>query len=133
MTGFGRLEVLVHVRRGDEFLVLRRDEAKGGYWHAVAGGVEDGEDWRTAALRELQEETGLTAADVREIGRFQYAREAWERSPGMRVDVRAYAADAPRGWEPTLDGEHEIYRWCSLEQAESLLRFPEPRELLRKI
>jgi len=31
VSEFGRLEVLVHVRRGDEFLVLRRSQERGGY------------------------------------------------------------------------------------------------------
>jgi hypothetical protein len=31
-------ESKVMVRRGDEFLVLLRCEADGGYWHVVAGG-----------------------------------------------------------------------------------------------
>ena len=126
-----RSEVLVHVRRGDEILVLRRTDH--GYWHTVAGGIEPGEDARTAALRELREETGLIAPDVREIGVFDYVREPWEGDPGMRCDVRAFAVDAPSGWEPTLDGEHDAHRWCSVDEASSLLRFPEPKELLRKL
>jgi 8-oxo-dGTP pyrophosphatase MutT (NUDIX family) len=133
MSRFGRLEVLVHVRRGDEILVLRRSAAKGGYWNTVAGGVEAGEDWRTAALRELQEETGLTPVDVHEIGAYEYVREGWEPQPGMRVDVRAFVADAPAGWEPALDWEHDLYRWCSANEARGLLHFDEPRELLRAV
>ena len=126
MSEFGRLEVLVHVRRGDEFLVLRRTDF--GYWHAVAGGVEDGEDWRTAALRELREETGLTAAGAREIGTFEYVHEH-----GDRRLVHAFAVEAPAAWEPTLDHEHDVYRRSSITQDDSLLRYPEPKELLRAI
>ena len=122
-----RREVMVHVRRGDAFLVLRRTDYR--YWHAVAGGVEPGEDWHAAAVRELQEETGLIAVDVREIGAFEYEPADWESNGG---DVRAFAVDAPPEWEPTLNDEHDQYRWCTLDEAYSLLYWPEPKELLRK-
>jgi lipoyl(octanoyl) transferase len=125
----GRQEVLVHVRRGDEFLVARR--AIEGYWHVVSGGVEPGEEPEAAAARELLEETGLRAEALREIGGFDYAREAWEPDPGMHCSVRAFVADAPPGWEPQLDDEHDEYRWCGADDACALLYWPEPRNLLR--
>jgi dATP pyrophosphohydrolase len=122
--------VLVHVRRGDEFLVVRRSEQKGGYWHTIAGRAEQGEGWSAAALRELHEETGLEASTLHEIGGFDYVREEWEADPGMQVSVRAFLADAGQGWEPTLDDEHVEYRWCSRAEAAALLFWPEPREIL---
>jgi dATP pyrophosphohydrolase len=125
-----RGEVLVHVRRGDELLVVHRVPRGGGYWHTVAGGVEDGEEWQAAALRELREETGLALAALLPIGGFEYVREDWEPEPGLRVEVRAFLAEAEPGWEPRLDREHDEYRWCSREQAAELLYWPEPRELV---
>jgi 8-oxo-dGTP pyrophosphatase MutT (NUDIX family) len=112
---------MVHVRRGDEWLVAHR--ARDAYWHPIAGKVEQGEDWATAARRELREETGLDA-EVRPIGTFAY-------DPG--VEVHAFLARAPAGWEPTLDHEHDAYRWCGVDEACALLRWPEPRELLRAL
>jgi dihydroneopterin triphosphate diphosphatase len=123
-------EVLIHVRRGEEFLVLRRTDHE--YWHAVAGGVEPGEEWAEAARRELREETGLEAQPT-EIGSFEYVREDWESEPGLRVAVRGFLADAPGGWEPALDHEHDDYRWCSQGDAIDLLYWPEPKELLRTL
>jgi dATP pyrophosphohydrolase len=127
----GREEVMVHVRRAGEFLVVHR--VSGGYWHVVSGGVEEGEDARTAAGRELVEETGLRAESVAEIGGFEYTREPWEPDPGMHCSVHAFVADAPAEWEPQLDREHDDYRWCSAEDAYELLYWPEPRELLRAL
>ena len=38
-------------------------------------------------------------------------------APGIeRVTVHAFVADAPSGWEPILDAEHDLYRWCDLER-----------------
>jgi hypothetical protein len=51
----------------------------------------------------------------------------------MRVDVRAFLADAPEGWEPQLDREHDEYRWCTQDAAAELMYWPEPKELLRAV
>lgn len=126
-------EVLIHVRRGDEFLVAHRSPDGGGYWHTIAGGVEDGEEWKAAALRELREETGFEADELQPLGEFSYARESWESEPGLRVDVHAFLVDVGPGWEPQLDHEHDDYRWCSRDDAMELLFWPEPAALLRSL
>jgi 8-oxo-dGTP pyrophosphatase MutT (NUDIX family) len=121
MTGAD--EVLIAVRRGDEFLVLLRAPYKHAYWHLAGGGVEEGETDADAAARELLEETELAAATLEDLG------------DDLRYDgvsVHAFATEAPPGWEPTLNEEHEEHRWCSLADALELLRWEEPREVLRR-
>jgi 8-oxo-dGTP pyrophosphatase MutT (NUDIX family) len=126
-------EAAVVVRRQGEYLVLKRSPQRHGYWHLVAGALEWDEEAAAAAARELREETGLEA-EVRGLGGFAYdlagdppdvrARFA----PGTEtVQVHAFLAEAPAGWEPVLDEEHETYRWCSAEDAVALLAYPEPR------
>jgi 8-oxo-dGTP pyrophosphatase MutT (NUDIX family) len=116
-------EVFVFVRRGEEHLVLHRSELQGGYWHGVAGGIEGDESPAEAAARELAEETGLAAAPDDLACSYVY----------NTVTVHCFVAEAPAGWEPVLDWEHDAHRWCSPAEADALLHWPEPREVLRRL
>jgi 8-oxo-dGTP pyrophosphatase MutT (NUDIX family) len=119
----GADEVLICVRREGLFLVLLRAPWKKGYWHLAGGGVEDGESDADAAARELLEETGLDAPSLDDVG---------DDLGYDGVRVHAFAADAPAGWQPTLNDEHDEHRWCSLDEALALLEYEEPREVVRR-
>ena len=116
-------EVLIVVRRADEFLVVHRSPENDGYWHQIAGGVEEGETFAEAAVRELREETGLEAPVEALDAPFVY--EA--------VHVETFVAEAPADWEPTLDWEHDGYRWCGVDEARSTFHWPETAESLRTL
>jgi dihydroneopterin triphosphate diphosphatase len=121
--------LLVLHRPGPEFLVLLRAPAGRGYWHLVAGGVESGEGPYEAALRELEEETGLAARALVAI-----PLELGYRQPaGTWITLHPFAVAVPAGWEPVLNEEHVDYRWCTEDDAVELLEFPEPREALRHV
>lgn len=119
----GADEVLVAVSRDERFLVLLRAPYKHGYWHLVGGGVESGESEADAAVRELHEETELVAPTLDDLG---------DDLGYDDVRVHAFAARAPADWEPTLNEEHDEYRWCSLDEALALLEYEEPREVVRR-
>jgi 8-oxo-dGTP pyrophosphatase MutT (NUDIX family) len=136
-------EVAIVVRRPaggqDEYLVLLRSPDKLGYWHLVSGGVEWGEEPDAAAARELEEETGLRAQPVQLGEPLAYdlagdPESVRDRFPvGTReVGVTVFVVDAPEGWEPTLDAEHVEHRWLTPPGAIALLRYPEPREAVRR-
>ena len=120
--------LLVVIRPGPEFLVLLRSPERHGYWNLVAGGIEEGEEPGAAARRELEEETGL-AQPVR----FEPLALAlgYVRPEGSKVTLHAFLVEAPASWEPVLDDEHVDYRWCSMDDADDLLEYPEPRSALR--
>ena len=60
--------VMLVNRRGMAFVGKRIDTKEGDWWQMPQGGVDDGEDLRDAALRELHEETGVTADKVTILG-----------------------------------------------------------------
>jgi 8-oxo-dGTP pyrophosphatase MutT (NUDIX family) len=129
-------EVFVFVRRGDEYLILHRSEKQGAYWHCVAGALEAGETSSEAAVRELREETGLEAPVVDLGRRYLYRLDEWEpryEPEGGEIHVECFLVEAPAGWEPELDWEHDDYRWCLPDEGAELLFWPEPREVLRAI
>jgi len=48
------------------------------------------------------------------------------------IKIHAFAAEAPGGWEPSLDEEHVGYRWCSADDAIETLEYEEPRAAVRE-
>jgi dihydroneopterin triphosphate diphosphatase len=115
------IEVFIVVRRGDEYLVAHRSPQGGAYWHGIAGGVEARETFAEAAARELREETGFDGEVVKLGEPFVYAD----------ITVHTFIVDVPADWEPTLNFEHDDYRWCSRDDAVELLHWPEPKAVLR--
>jgi dATP pyrophosphohydrolase len=124
--------VIVVSRPSRDFLVLLRAPEKHGYWHLVAGGIEEGESARESALRELEEETDLRAAGLMALPLDLGYRRSSELG-GAWVTLHPFWAEAETGWEPTLNEEHVDYRWCDAAGATELLEYPEPRTALRHV
>lgn len=134
--------VFVTRRRGSEVLVLHRSPQQGGYWHVVAGGVERGETAAAAAARELHEETGLVAEVSGGVDVVEYVYSLTEEPADRRalydpavaaVTVTCFRASAPDDWEPTLDWEHDDYRWCDPDEAFETLRWPDTARAMREL
>lgn len=129
-------EVAVFVVRDGRHLVFRR--VGQGIWHVVAGVVEDGETFEEAGVRELREESGLVVPSLSfDLGTQVHGiDEEWrhEFPPGLsQVTIRSFGVEAPGGWEPLMNEEHDAYRWCDLEEACRLLHWAEAREMVRRL
>jgi dihydroneopterin triphosphate diphosphatase len=103
------------------YLIMRRaTDYLRGQWCQVAGAVEPDETAWQAALRELREETGLEPLSLYSADRFeQFYRPDWDALVFVPLFVAFLSPDA----EVLLNREHSEYRWCSRDEALSLLPF----------
>jgi 8-oxo-dGTP pyrophosphatase MutT (NUDIX family) len=108
-----RLAASVIVLRGggdalEVLLVRRTPQARfmGGVWVFPGGAVDEGEDERGAALRELAEEAAITGVDADALVRFsQWITPAQVK---IRFDTHFFLAPVPGDVEPEIDGEEIV-------------------------
>jgi len=94
------------------FLALRHRTGK---WLLAGGHINVGEDWHSALLRELKEETGL--GDVELMGVFQV--DSWTSPEGPQYGT--YFLGRSHEDKIGLSEEHIEYRWLrNLQEVESL-------------
>jgi 8-oxo-dGTP pyrophosphatase MutT (NUDIX family) len=65
------------------FHALTPEEAPDGWWELPGGGIDPGESYLEAAVREIREETGL-ALDPAQVGPPSWRRDSTWRSRGVR-------------------------------------------------
>ena len=94
-------------------------------WSFPKGKLEDGEDEATAALREVEEETGLRCHLGPSVGAVTYR----DRRGRAKV-VRYFQMDADGG-QFAPNQEVDELRWVPLEDAPRLLSYAHDRRLLR--
>lgn len=116
---FDKQTVSVTVRdEAGRVLLLKRTEARGGFWQPVTGSIERGESAYDAAKRELTEETSLDAP-IRPLSYVHSFAFRDSRPPVVCLET-AFSA---RGGEVTIDPtEHSEFAWVS--QQEAISRVP---------
>jgi putative (di)nucleoside polyphosphate hydrolase len=113
-------------------------------WQFPQGGVDDGEDYETAARRELAEETGVTSADlIGEISQwvaydFPEGYGGAKQSRGWKGQKQKWFAFRFTGDETEIDLEQhdeiefDAWRWGRLDEAPDLI-VPFKREAYEQV
>lgn len=131
-----KVQVWIYQRhREPRVLIFKTTPKRGDFWQPVTGGVEAGETYAEAALREAREESGHE---------FGGAPEDLEHS--FEFDGQWGAAEEcafALNWMPDEGGappiakvdptEHVEYRWVSLPEAAELIRFDSNRAALHRL
>lgn len=132
--------VIVYHRGPDgcRFLLLLSRLTKRPLWEFPKGGVDEGETLAQAALRELQEETGMSADDIRIVDGFEH-REEYRFTSGrgdqrtlVRKEVTYFLAEA-RTTDVRLSAhEASQFAWLTLAEAVRKLKYKARRDMLRR-
>jgi dATP pyrophosphohydrolase len=125
---------------GIEYLLLHRvpisQTGLEAFWQGVTGGLEDNEEPPQAAKRELLEETGISPDRINPIG-YNYTfpiQEKWKHfyPPGADTIVEhCFLAECFAPIDLRLSKEHDLFQWCTIDEAMGLLLFPNSKKALR--
>ena len=117
-------------RRRCVLLISRRNRAGALQWTLPKGTLEDGESPPVTAIREVREETGLTAEIVQKVGIIDY----WFVVPEERARYHKYVhyfLMRPTGGDPAdRDDEAEDVEWLPVEEARARMTHPNELRLL---
>lgn len=120
--------ILFHVKdKSRNYLLLHYPQ---GHWGLPKGNIEKGESKEKAALRELQEETGLSAQI---LPTFEVSLDYFFKNKGELTKKTVYFfLGQAFGDTVTLSDEHIGYAWLPFQQAIDRLTFDNAREILQK-
>jgi 8-oxo-dGTP pyrophosphatase MutT (NUDIX family) len=116
---------------GVEVVLASRRTRRGDLaWGLAKGGLEEGETMEAAAVREVREETGITAEIEASLGDTKYFY-VWEETR-IRKTVHFFLMRATGGDPGERDDEMEEVRWFPLDRALKRAAYRGEREVLQR-
>lgn len=127
-TSAGGVVVDVPARR--VALIGRLDRNETLLWSLPKGHIEDGETAEQTAVREVQEETGISSRVMQALGTIDF----WFVADGKRIHktVHHYLLEATGGDLSDEDVEVSAVEWVPLDDLEGRLAYADERKLARQ-
>ncbi len=122
--------LVVDRQRRHAVLIGRLDRHGRLLWSLPKGHIEDGETTEQTAVREVKEETGISAHVLRELGTIDY----WFVAERRRVHktVHHFLLEADGGELSDEDVEVAEVAWVPLTELDSTLAYSDERKLVRR-
>lgn len=121
--------VVYKKENGQVFILLAQHSAHHG-WGFPKGLVDEGEDRKTTALREVNEEGGVQAKIVAELTPAEYFYKL--EGETIKKKVFYFLMEYLSGDPADHDWEVEAADWVPLDKAEGQLSFKSDKEVFRK-
>jgi len=112
-------------------LIGRVDKRGRMLWSLPKGHLESGESFLDAAIREVEEETGIHGSPVGELGTIDY----WFVADGSRIHktVHHYLLVAESGSLSDTDVEVDEVAWVPLAEAAERLAYADEKALVARV
>ncbi len=110
---------------------------QGNSWSLPKGGIDENEDVRTAALREIREETGLyDLVYIKKIGTYNRHRIALHNKPEDKTEIKRITMFLYITNQTILspeDPENPEARWVNIDEVTNYLTHQKDREFFLSI
>lgn len=113
-----------------EFLICKRSQytVYPGQWRMIGGKVQRNETRWQAAIRELEEETGVRPVRFWTLPSLNHFYD--HEADTVRL-IPAFAARLPEDSRIALDEEHDEYKWIAVDEIDSYIEWPEQKRLMK--
>ena len=111
-----------------QFLVLKYPS---GHWDFVKGNIEEGEEEKETARRELFEETGINNMNIKKGFNQKVEYNYYKKNNKVHKIVSYYLAETEQK-EVKLSFEHLDYKWVNYDNLMKLITFDNSKDILKK-
>jgi dATP pyrophosphohydrolase len=110
--------------RGRYLILKRKSRYMFGLWQQISGKIRKGEKAWEAALREIQEETGIVPESLYSVDIVESFYEVNQNCVNIIPVFVAFVSGNP---EIKLSREHSEFKWITAREADRFLTFPQQK------